>query len=155
MTNQIRRLEPRDHDALVEIYREAVLTSTAPLYTAPQQSAWARQCNAIRPMLQRGQGLVCSDGSGRLLAFCLRDPEDRIALLYGHPAAQRQGYGRALLLASQAEAAATGQRHLRTEASLISRPLFEALGWRISWREELLIGGVHFERFRMHTSLQR
>jgi putative acetyltransferase len=42
---------------------------------------------------------------------------------------------------------------LRTEASLISRPLFERLGWQVSWREELRIGGVPFQRFRMHKRL--
>ena len=153
MANPIRRLETRDHDALVEIYREAVLSSTAAFYTAAQQSAWAKQCEAIPPMLCHGQDLVGCDPHDRPVAFCLREPEDRIALLYCHPTRQRQGFAQALLRASEAAAAATGQTILRTEASLISQPLFKALGWRISWREELLIAGVHFHRFRMHKQL--
>lgn len=155
MTNRIRRLEAGDHDALVEIYRQAVLTSTAASYTVQQQSAWASQCEAIRPWLHRGQGLVSCGSHQQVEAFCLRAPSDRIALLYCHPAAQQRGHGRALLAASEAEAAAQGERHLCTEASLISRPLFEARGWQVSWREELLIAGIHFLRFRMHKQLRQ
>ena len=153
MTNRIRRLEPSDHDALVDIYRQAVLTSTAALYTAAQQSAWASQCEAIRPILQQGSGFVSCNSSNQAVAFCLRDPADRIALLYSHPNAQRRGHGGMLLAACETEAANQGVSCLRTEASLISQPLFHARAWRVSWREELLIAGVHFHRFRMHKQL--
>lgn len=153
MANRIRRLVPMDHDALVQIYRQAVLRSTAAFYTAGQQSAWASQSEAIRPALERGRGLVSCNNNNQAVAFCLRDPSERIALLYADPLAQRCGHGRALLGACEAEAAAEGERVLRTEASLISKPLFESMGWCVSWREELLIAGVHFHRFRMHKQL--
>jgi GNAT superfamily N-acetyltransferase len=155
MTHRIRSLEPRDHDALVQIYRQAVLTSTAAFYSVAQQSAWASQCDGIRATLEQGRGLVSCTSEGQVVAFCLRDPSDRIALLYSDPRGQRRGHGRAVLAGCSTEAAAEGETMLRTEASLISRPLFESLGWRVSWREELLIAGVHFQRFRMHRQLRQ
>mgnify|MGYP003340011035 CR=1 FL=1 len=102
MTNRMRRLEASDLDALVEIYRQAVLTSTDAFYTTAQQSVWASQCEAIRPILQRGQGFVSCNSSNQPMAFCLRDPADRIALLYSHPAMQRSGLGGMLLAACAA-----------------------------------------------------
>jgi hypothetical protein len=58
-----------------------------------------------------------------------------------------------LLNAQEREALAAGIQELRTEASLISRPLFCRNGWRLQWREELLINGVAFQRFRLAKTL--
>ncbi len=153
MPHQVRRLNSNDHDALVEIYRQAVLGSTAQLYSEAQQWAWADQSNTLRSLLPEGEGWVIRNQRDEPIAFSLRYPADRLALLYSHPGAQRQGCGRLLINAIEQAAKADGVKTLRTEASLISRPLFERLGWQVSWREELRIGGVAFQRFRMHKQL--
>jgi putative acetyltransferase len=155
MPNRIRTLESRDHDALVEVYRQSVLCSTSAHYSQQQLSAWASQCEAIRPQLSCGKGLVICSGDDQPEAFCLRHPDDRIALFYCSPQKQRRGLGRTLLQAMEHEALKEEQTLLRTEASLISRPLFETMGWTVTWREELHIAGVHFHRFRMHKLLQQ
>lgn len=153
MFRPLRSLHGQDHDAVVEIYRQAVLGSTAALYTSQQQQAWAEQCQALQSQLQQGEGFVVCDQHDQPQAFSLRLPSDRLALLYCHPAAQRQGCGQRLIEAIEHSAKGQGIHALRTEASLISKPLFERLGWQVSWREELRIGGVGFERFRMHKPL--
>jgi putative acetyltransferase len=153
MPHQVRRLNSNDHDALVEIYRQAVLGSTAQLYSEAQQWAWAEQSNTLRSLLPEGEGWVISNQRDEPIAFSLRYPADRLALLYCYPGAQRQGCGRRLINAIEQSAKADAVTALRTEASLISKPLFERLGWQVSWREELRIGGVPFQRFRMHKQL--
>lgn len=155
MPHQVRRLNSNDHDALVEIYRQAVLGSTAELYSEAQQWAWAEQSNTLRSLLRKGEGFVISNQRDEPMAFSLRYPADRLALLYSHPSTQRQGCGRLLIEAIEQAARADTLAALRTEASLISRPLFERLGWQVSWREELRIGGVPFKRFRMHKQLSQ
>lgn len=155
MGDRVRRLETRDHDALVEVYRQAVLCSTAALYSKQQQWAWANQSEALRPLLSQGRGFVSCNPQDQAEAFCLRHPNDRVALLYSHPSVQRRGCGKALLQATEQDARREDISMLRTEASLISKPLFEAMGWQVSWREELRIGGVHFQRFRMQKPLRR
>ena len=153
MQREIRQLEARDHDAIAEIYRLSVLGSTAELYSQQQQWAWAAQSETLRSLLNVGEGLVICHQDDHPEAFSLRYPRDRLALLYCHPHSQRQGYGRALIEAIEQAATADQVSTLRTEASLISKPLFERLGWQVSWREELRIGGVPFHRFRMHKEL--
>ena len=61
MPHQVRRLNSNDHDALVEIYRQAVLGSTAQLYSEAQQWAWAEQSNTLRSLLPEGEGWVISN----------------------------------------------------------------------------------------------
>ncbi len=150
MTLQIRPLESRDHDALKEIYRQAAFTANPTLYTTQQQSAWASQSDGLHAVLLEGQGLVAYEANDQVVAFILRQPCERIALFYCHPEHQRRGAGRQLLRATEAEAWKEECQTLRTEASLISHPLFAQEGWLVSWREELRIAGVPFQRFRMH-----
>jgi GNAT superfamily N-acetyltransferase len=161
---QLRQLRSRDHAELLTLYRLAVESCPAELYTSHQRLAWARQAGCddaneqpaqqLLSTLQHGQGLVSCEADGQIAAFALRDPGDRLALLYCRPDYQRRGHGRALIEAVEQQARAEGLSQLRTEASLVSQPLLERLGWQRSWQEELLIHGVLFRRFRLHKPLQ-
>jgi len=152
---RLRRLESADGEAVLAVYRRAVESCPPELYSAGQRAAWASQVNGpgLRACLQRGEGLVSCCEEGTITAFAVREPADRIALLYCHPASQRQGLASRLLLALEQQARAEGIRQLRTEASFLSRALFQRHGWQTSWQEELLIQGVHFRRFRLHKPL--
>jgi putative acetyltransferase len=152
----LRRLECSDHDAVREVYREAVESCCSELYTADQRAAWAHQSGSatLLSCLQRGQGLVSCAANGTIAAFAVREPADRIALLYCRPAHQHQGHAGRLLLALEQDARQEGIARLRTEASFLSRALFRRQGWQPSWQEELLINGIHFRRFRLHKPLQ-
>ena len=160
---RLRQLLHSDHADLLEVYRLAVESSPAELYTSQQRLAWALQAgdrsadNTPSPdllrCLQNGRGLVSCDPDGHLAAFAVREPHDRLALLYCHPDRQRRGHGRRLIAAIEQQARGEGLMRLRTEASLISQPLLEQLGWQRSWQEELMINGVWFRRFRMHKPL--
>lgn len=161
---QLRALRSGDHAELLEVYRRAVQSCSAKLYTSQQRLAWALQAGsddqAVEPSpqlilcLQHGRGLASCDQDGRIGAFAIRDPVDRLALLYCRPDQQRCGHGRALIEAVEEQARSEGVRQLTTEASLISQPLLEQLGWQRSWQEELMINGVLFRRFRLHKPLQ-
>lgn len=157
--NALRPLHPPDRDAVLAVYRRSVASCDAQLYTAAQRNAWARQADEAQPApallhsLACGSGLVYCDQRDKVVAFCVREPTDRIALLYCHPNHQRQGLGRRLLRAMEQQAVAEGISQLRTEASLLSRPLFCSEGWRVQWREELLIHGVHFRRYQLAKTL--
>lgn len=158
--NALRPLRPADRQAVLEVYRQAVASCEPELYTAAQRQAWAQQADSQQPAaallhsLSNGIGKVCLDPEGRVVAFAVREPADRLALLYCHPGHQRQGLGRQLLQAQERQACGEGIRQLRTEASLISQPLFTREGWQLQWREELQINGVHFHRFRLAKTLE-
>jgi hypothetical protein len=86
-------------------------------------------------------------------AFAVLEPVDRISLLYCRGRASRQGHATGLLRALEALSRGYGSQRLRTEASFISRPLFEREGWSVDWIEELTITSVPFRRFRMVKDL--
>lgn len=152
--HRIRELRREEHTEAIRIYQQAVLSCDQKLYTQAQREAWAAQGPSLHAALARGQGLASEGLNGELLAFALRDPNTRLSLLYCDPQAQRQGHGRALVEAAETAAAQEKLSELQTEASLISTPLLLSLGWRIRWREMVLIRGVPFERFNLSKALK-
>jgi GNAT superfamily N-acetyltransferase len=163
---RLRPLTKGDHAEVIAVYRDAVLSQAPGVYSHAQVKAWS-ELAAGRPTLplelERGVGLVslgAIDEAGEaagppaaIEAFALLDPADRISLLYCRGRSCRQGRGRALLRALEAVAHQAGTRRLRTEASFLSRPLFEQEGWQIDGLESLPLAGVIFHRFRMSKGL--
>jgi hypothetical protein len=154
----IRRLRSRDLPQVIAVYREAVLSQAPGLYSPAQVEAWAshpaREPDFARSFA-RGYGLAsCSGACGeRVEAFGLLDPADRLSLLYCRGSACRQGRGTALVRSLEAHARAGGRDRLRTEASRLSRPLLERLGWRLEAEEEVILAGEAFRRWRMIRDL--
>jgi GNAT superfamily N-acetyltransferase len=150
----LRPLVPADLQDVVAVYRDAVLSQAADLYTAEQIQAWAHHAGrepGFAAALQRGIGLASVDtvAGGSIEAFALLDPVDRLSLLYCRGRSCRQGRGRTLVRALELEARHRGCSRLRTEASQLSRPLLERLGWQVEAEEEVLFAGVPFVRWRM------
>ncbi|MEO1002447.1 MAG: GNAT family N-acetyltransferase [Cyanobacteria bacterium J06638_7] len=162
----LRPLRPGDHDELVEVYRDAVLSQTAGRYTEAQIEAWAHhpvRSGALLQPLREGFGLASTapapaSGGGiqaaaSIEAFGVLQPSDRLALLYCRGRACRQGRASAILRALEDHARRGGQGQIRTEASQLSRPLLERHGWLVEAEETVLFGGAWFLRWRMIRTL--
>ncbi|MCP9886106.1 GNAT family N-acetyltransferase [Synechococcus sp. ATX 2A4] len=158
----IRRLTDEDHGAAADVYRDAVHSQAPALYSPQQVAAWAGlplSRPEFRFTLAQGFGLVSegepSGSTARppIEAFAVLEPLDRVALLYCRGRSCRQGRASALLQGLEALALTAGVEALRTEASFISRPLFERQGWQVMAIEELALAGVSFRRFLMQKPL--
>jgi putative acetyltransferase len=150
----LRPLIATDGPQLVEVYRDAVLSQAPGRYSPEQIQAWANHAGTdpgFQAALRRGHGLVshARDTPEHIEAFALLDPLDRLSLLYCRGRSSRQGRGRALVEAVEELARASGCSQLRTEASQLSRPLLERLGWGVEAEEEVLFAGLVFRRWRM------
>ncbi|MFO8238553.1 MAG: GNAT family N-acetyltransferase [Prochlorococcaceae cyanobacterium] len=149
----LRRLGPADHDDVLAVYRDAVLSQTGGRYSKAQIEAWAHhpaRSGALRQPLADGYGLASTAlESASIEAFGVLHPDDRLALLYCRGRACRQGRASAILRALEEQARRQGQRRLRTEASQLSRPLLERRGWLVEAEETVLFGGAWFQRWRM------
>jgi putative acetyltransferase len=154
----VRPLRPDDWEQVVEAYADAVRQLAAPLYRDQQIRAWAshpRDNPSFTAALARGVGWVATtpERPASVEAFALLEPADRLSLLYCRARSSRRGLATALLTTLQRHARSHGQTHLRTEASRLSRPLLERLGWRVDGEEEILFAGERFVRWRMSTRL--
>ena len=149
----LRPIVPSDEGLLREIYADAIETQTRALYSEQQVQAWSALAwlpGVLDRTLREGCGWI----SGGDAAFAIRDPRDRLALLYCRGRAARQGHAGALLDRIEADAAQDGVTCLRTEASQCSRSLLERRGWTVVAPETIAIAGVMFERYRMERQLR-
>jgi putative acetyltransferase len=177
----LRPLEPGDREALIAVYRDAVLSQTPCLYSPEQVRAWAGHAEAgvdaggmaaALAGLERGYGLASLGAAGStgvsapastpattraIEAFGLLDPPQgercRLALLYCRGRSSRQGRASAILAGLELWARQRGCRQLHTEASQLSRPLLERRGWRVEREERLVFAGEPFVRWRMIKDL--
>jgi putative acetyltransferase len=154
----LRPLRQDDWDQVMETYADAVQTLATPLYRPEQTQAWAAYPTThatVREALERGYGLVgtTAERPGAVEAFALLDPLDRLSLLYCRGRSSRKGLATGLVQSLEAHARRAGQTTLRTEASQLSRPLLERLGWRVDHEETILFAGELFTRWRMSTTL--
>ena len=160
MSAPLRPLAPSDRDALVAVYRDAVLSQTPGLYNPDQVRAWAEHAGrtpAVLTCLERGYGLASLGATGTIEAFGILDPSEaercRLALLYCRGRACRQGRASAILAGLEHWASERSCRELHTEASQLSLPLLERRGWRVEREERLIFAGQPFQRWRMIKAL--
>lgn len=142
----------------METYADAVRTLATPMYRPEQIHAWStypRSNTAFLESLERGFGLVGTtpERPTSVESFALLYPQDRLALLYCRGRSSRKGLATRLVQGLEGHAREMGQTHLRTEASQLSRPLLERLGWRVDEEETILFAGEPFLRWRMSTTL--
>lgn len=177
MNGPLRPLEPGDREALIAVYRDAVLSQTPGLYSPEQVRAWAGHaaagvdaCGEALALagLERGYGLASLGAAGApatipttnptIEAFGLLDPPEgercRLALLYCRGRSSRQGRASAILAGLELWARQRGCRWLHTEASQLSRPLLERRRWRVEREERLVFAGEPFVRWRMIKDLR-
>ena len=98
--------------------------------------------------IDKGQGWLIKR-QNNVIAFALRYPNKRIALLYCKGDSQRKGYGTRLIHKLEQEAKKEGLPFLSTEASLISYKLFLRNKWQIIRKEKIIIKNIIFERYKM------
>ncbi len=154
----IRALRPEDFQEVMAAYHDAVISQAGNLYSEAQIAAWAQQPgrnDQFQSALLGGYGLVSPAAHDDLMieAFALLDPLDRLSLLYCRGRSSRQGRATALLRKLEDHARSRGIGALRTEASQLSRPLLERLGWEVVADEVVSIGNVDFLRWRMRKDL--
>ncbi|MEB3302890.1 MAG: GNAT family N-acetyltransferase [Cyanobacteriota bacterium] len=154
----VRPLQRHDWPEVVEAYADAVQTLALPFYQPEQIDAWAHHPlnnPSFEAALDRGFGLVGTtpDRPASVEAFALLDPSDRLALLYCRARSSRKGLATKLVRSMEQQARSSGHSRLRTEASQLSRPLLERLGWSVDGEENILFAGVPFLRWRMSQTL--
>lgn len=124
-------------------------------YDEAQLATWASFAEdtiALGARLARGFTLVALV-DGQIAGFGSLDPLDHVDLLYTSPRFSRCGVATHILCQLESHAREPGQTRIRTEASLLARPLFSKLGYSIDAREESEYRGVVFTRFRMSKQL--
>lgn len=140
-----------DAEALAFIYHDAVIGIGSSAYDAQQIAVWSsypEDIEQFKQLLSLGLTIVGVEDS-RLVAFGQLNPSDHIAFLYTASDFARRGYATEIYNRLEAHAVEQGIKHLRTEASRISKHFFLKMGFRVVETELVERQGVQLERFKM------
>ena len=155
MSFQKRSIIKSDTKVLKDVYIDAIESISSNDYTHEQIQAWGSKGylpGLLDKCLTEGKGWVSLE-QGEIVAFAMRYPSNRLALLYCRGFAKHKGHATGLIEKLEEEASQDGEKYLVTEASFLSQPLLSKMGWNIISQEEILIAGILFKRYRMRKPL--
>jgi putative acetyltransferase len=152
----IRRYKPDDAECIAELYRKSVREIAIGMYTPEEVEAWASYADEIeelRHRLAEGLTLVAESEDG-LVAFGQLKPLDHLEFLYTVKKYSRMGIATEIYKRLERHALANGAGYLTTDASRVSKPLFESLGFRLECPVVERRKGVDIECFKMKKELR-
>jgi putative acetyltransferase len=138
----MRPLLPADVPLLAEIFRASIGELTVDDYSEAQREAWAAAADdeaAFGARLAKQLTLLGTiDGSP--VGFASLDGNERIEMLYVHPAAAGLGVGTMLVDALEKLAAARGTKRLTADVSDSAQDFFKARGFVPQQRNTIPVG---------------
>ena len=138
----MRPFLPADTPLLAEIFRASIEELTGDDYSEAQQEAWVAAADdeqAFGARLAKGLTLLGTmDGSP--VGFASLVDNERLDMLYVHPAAAGHGVGSMLVDALEKLAAARGARRLRAEVSDSAQDFFKRRGFVPQQRNTIPLG---------------
>lgn len=154
-TVRLRAYKPDDAPALLALFRDTIRRVNSQDYTPPQIAAWASDDIDTLVWFGRfaGRFVPVAEEAGRPIGFAELEPSGHIDRVYVSADHQRRGIGRQLLSALVSEARRVGLARLYTEASITSRPFFEALGFTVLNPQVVECRGAEFVNYRMERML--
>ena len=147
----LKQITRKDQLAIKKVYFDSIISIDERIYNQEQKRAWASLAwdnNNFDTSINEGDGWLIND-KGNAVAFGIRYPKDRIALLYCKGGYKRKGYGSQLLYKLEKDAKQEGLAFLSTEASLISYGLFLRNKWDVIRKEKIIIKNIIFQRYKM------
>lgn len=129
----IRRYRPEDAEAISDLYRKSVTEIGIERYSRAEVEAWASYADEVEELRHRlAEGLtLIAECGGRMAAFGQLKPANRIEFLYTLREFSKMGIATLIYRRLEEAAIASGSGVLHTDASRISRPLFEKMGFTL------------------------
>ena len=144
-----------DTPLLAEIFRASIEELTADDYSESQQKAWASAADDEEELARRLSGqltlVVTMDGSA--VGFASLANNERIDLIYVHPAIAGQGAGTILVDALEKLGLARGAKRLTADVSDSAQDFFEKRGFTATQRNTVQRGGEWLTNTTMEKKL--
>ena len=138
----MRPLLPADVPLLAEIFRASIEELTGDDYSEAQQEAWAAAADDEEAFGARLANRLTLLGTidGSPVGFASLDGNERLDMLYVHPAAAGLGVGTMLVDALEKLAAARGAKRLTAEVSDSAQDFFKRRGFVPQQRNTIPVG---------------
>lgn len=152
---KVRKSGAADADELGLVMFDAIRSGQSS-YTEAQRIAWQDQPPAGEKWAKRlgAQQVWLAEEHGKALGFLSLDRDGYIDLAFVSARAQGRGVFSALYSRLETTAVANGLTRLRTHASLMAQPAFEARGFHVIRHETVERHGENLDRAEMEKTLK-
>jgi putative acetyltransferase len=152
----IRKFQPEDLEAILQLFQDVVHTVGAKYYNAEQLYAWAPKDSLNKSKwiesLTTNITYIAED-KNTIIGFGDMTQTGYIDHLYVHKNYQGAGAALALFRALEKEARTLHLTELTTEASIIAMPLAKRQGFEVIQEQIKLVRGVKFITYKMRKNL--
>ncbi len=152
----IRSYQPKDYEAIAEIFSRSVHEIASEAYSQEQCKAWSektpnterwkKRCTVKQPLVFVIDGTVAG--------FLELDNDGHIDCMYVHPDYARQGIASRLIDHAVAACVDAGLQRVFVEASICAKPVFEKKGFQTIEERLAPIRGEKLVNYRMELKLQ-
>ncbi|MCD7893182.1 MAG: GNAT family N-acetyltransferase [Erysipelotrichaceae bacterium] len=152
----IRLYQPSDLEEVMQLFYDNVHSVCAKDYTEEQLEAWApKEANVYRweTSLNKNHTLVVVDNE-HIIGFGNIGQTGYLDRLYVDSDYLNQGVGTLLLENLERYATARGNTHMNTNASITSKPFFEARGYQCIEKQIVERRGVRLKRYLMEKKIK-
>jgi putative acetyltransferase len=151
----LRPYLPADAPLAAEIFRASIEELTGDDYSASQQDAWASMADDVEEFGARLANSLTLLGTidGSPVGFASLEGNERIDMLYVHPAAAGHGVGTLLIDALEKLAAARGAGKLSAEVSDSAEGFFKRRGFVPQQRNSVPLGNEWLANTTMEKQL--
>jgi putative acetyltransferase len=152
----IRKFQPTDLEAILQLFYDVVHTIGAKYYDSEQVNAWASKDSLEKDKwlqsLTANIAYVAED-NGKIMGFGDMTQTGYIDRLYVHKNYQGRGAALAIFRKLEEEARRLGIAELTTEASIMAKPLAERQGFEVIQEQCKIHKGVEFINYFMRKKL--
>jgi putative acetyltransferase len=151
----LRPFLPADAPLAAEIFRASIEELTGDDYSATQQEAWAALADDVEEFGARLANSLTLLGTidGSPVGFASLEGNERIDMLYVHPAAAGHGVGSMLIDAIEKLAAARGAGKLAADVSDSAEGFFKRRGFVPQQRNSVPVGNEWLANTTMEKQL--
>ena len=149
----VRAFQPKDRDAVIDVFVRAIRESAIRDYSPAQIDAWARvdRMDAWPAMDDRLIWVAVVDDL--IIGFTDLELSGHLDRMYVHPEHEGRGVASALLNRLEDAARCKGLTRLFTEASITAKPFFERRGFEVLTAQVVDFRGEKFTNFQMEKHL--
>jgi putative acetyltransferase len=151
----LRPFLPADAPLAAEIFRASIEELTGDDYSASQQEAWAAMADDVEEFSARLANSLTLLGTidGSPVGFASLEGNERLDMLYVHPAAAGHGVGSMLIDALEKLAAARGAGKLSADVSDSAEGFFKRRGFVPQQRNSVPLGNEWLANTTMEKQL--
>jgi len=152
---KIRRATIADLDEIAQLYRDTIIAVDAKDYTKEQIEAWASTYNNQEGWVRRmeEQDFLVAIIDHKIVGFASIDKFGYFDLLYVHKDCQRQGIATELAAKIEGIAKELELSEITVQSSIIAKPFFERLGYKVTGEKHKLVNNVAFTNTIMAKKL--